>query len=267
MKEHLLQAFTHLLDSIVAATPKVVVGIILLIVGLAVAKLIEVVLRFFLVRVQFDGLMQKAGIDKALQRIGLRQQLNLFIPRVVYFLVLFMLAETAANALGLVAISNAIGAFFAYLPNIIAALLLLILGSTMGQFAGEMVAQSAESSGMDFAPSLGKLVSGLIFFVVAMMAIAQLKIDTAMVRIVISFILGGAAAAFAISFGFGTRDIVRNLAAGFYIRKFLEMGKKTEIAGQQGVLQAITATHTILDDQGREISIANSTFLDQVAKQ
>lgn len=267
MKEKLLESFGNLLNSIIAAAPKVVIGILLVVVGLAVAKLVEVVLRMILVRVRFDSLVEKAGVDKALQRIGLRQQLNLFIPRLVYFLVVFLLAKTATDALGLVAISNAIGAFFSYLPNIVAALLLLILGSTVGQFAGQMVTQSAESSGLDFAGSLGKLVSGLILFVVAMMAIAQLKIDTDMVRIVTSFILGGAAIAFGLSFGLGARDVIRSMVAGFYTRKFLEVGKNLEVAGQRGVLRAITATHTILESEGHDISVSNATFLDQVSKQ
>lgn len=110
-------------------------------------------------------------------------------------------------------------------------------------------------------------MSGLILFVVAMMALTQLKIDTDMVRIVTSFILGGAAIAFGISFGLGTRDVVRNMVAGFYARKVLEIGKRTEVAGERGVLKAITATHTILEDEGRDISVSNATFLDHVAKQ
>jgi len=100
-----------------------------------------------------------------------------------------------------------------------------------------------------------------------MMAIAQLKIDTDMGRIVTSFILGGAAVAFGLSFGMGTRDIIRNMVAGFYARKFLEVGKNLEIAGQRGVLRAITATHAILESEGQDISVSNSTFLDQVSKQ
>lgn len=267
MKEKLLESFGNLLNATISAAPKVLVGILLFIAGLAFAKLVEVVLRLILVRVRFDSLIERAGVDKALQRIGLRQQLNFFIPRLVYFLVIFLIAKTASDALGLVAISSAIGAFFEYLPNIIAALLLLILGSTVGQFAGQMVTQSAESSGLDFAGTLGKLVSGLIMFVVAMMAIGQLKIDTEMVRIVTSFILGGAAIAFGLSFGLGTRDIIRNIVAGFYVRKFLEVGKNLEVAGQRGVLQAITATHTIMTSEGQEISVSNSTFLEQASKQ
>jgi hypothetical protein len=85
-----------------------------------------------------------------------------------------------------------IGVFFSYLPNVIAALLLLILGTRVGQFTGQMVTQAAESSGLDSAPALAKLVSALIIFLVSMMGTGQLKIDTGMVRIVISFVLGDA---------------------------------------------------------------------------
>jgi small-conductance mechanosensitive channel len=267
MEKKLLEAFAGLGNSIATAMPKVAVGILLIVLGLVAAKLVEVVLRTMLVRIRFDRLMEKSGVDKALQRIGLRQQLNLFLPKLAYFLVIFLLAKTASDALGLIAISNAIGAFFSYLPNIIAALLLLILGTTVGQFAGQMVTQAAESSGIDSAAALGKLVSALIIFIVAMMAIGQLKIDTEMVRIVTSFFLGAGALAFGLAFGLGTRDIVRNIVTGFYARKFLAIGKGLEIAGQSGVLTAITATHAILNSEGQDIIVANSSFLDQTSKQ
>jgi small-conductance mechanosensitive channel len=170
--------------------------------------------------------------------------------------------------LGLTAISGAIGSFFAYLPNIIAALLLMIVGTAVSQFAAETVAEAGRSSGIDFAPTLGKLVSGLIMFVVGMMAIGQLQIDTNMVRIVTSFILGAGALAFGLAFGLGTRDVVRNITAGFYLRKHLLIGEQVEIIGQSGILRSITATHVLLESENAvEISIANSTFLDQVAKQ
>lgn len=267
MKDKLVQAFSSLVDSIIVAVPKVAMGIVLIAAALLLAKIIEKVLRYTLTKIRFDSLVGKAGIDRALQRLGIRQELTVQIPRLVYFLVLLLFAKTAVDALGLVAISGAIGAFFGYLPNIIAALVLLILGSTVGQFAGQTVAQSAASSGIEFAPALGKLISGLILFVCAMMAIAQLKIDTDIVRIVTSFLLGGAALAFGLSFGLGTRGIVRNLAAGFYARKLLVVGKQLDVAGQQGVLRAITATHVIIESEGRDTTISNETVMEQIARQ
>jgi len=267
MIQKLQQAFQGLLDSTISAAPKVAVGLMLIVFGLLFAKLIEVALRFVLTRIRFDTLMERAGIDKALQRIGVRQQLNSFIPRLVYFLVIFVLAKTASDALGLIAISDAIGAFFGYLPNIVAALLLLILGTSVAQFASETVTEAARNSGIDFAPALGRLVSGLIVFVVAIMAIGQLKVDIDIVRIVTSFILGAFALAFGIAFGFGTRDVVRQITAGFYLRKHLEIGKLVEIAGERGILKGITATHALLETETQEISIANATFLKQIARQ
>jgi len=267
MKDKLIQSFSNLAETIIAAVPKVAMGLLLVIGGLLAAKIIERAVRYALTKVRFDALVGKVGIDRALQRIGLRQELTVVIPRLTYFLVLLLLAKTGVDALGLVAISDAIGAFFAYLPNIIAALLLLILGSALGQFAGQTVSQSAADSGIEFAPALGKLVSGLVLFVCAMMAIAQLKIDTDIVRIVASFVLGGAALAFGLSFGLGTRDIVRNVAAGFYARKLLVVGQTLELAGQQGVLKAITATHIVIESEGRETTISNETILTAITRQ
>jgi small-conductance mechanosensitive channel len=130
-----------------------------------------------------------------------------------------------------------------------------------------MVTQAAQSAGIDSAPALGKLISALIIFVVAMMAIGQLKIDTEMIRIVTSFVLGAAALAFGLAFGLGTREIVRNIVTGFYIRKLLAVGERLEIAGESGILGAVTATHVVLSSEGRDITVANSTFLDQTSKQ
>jgi hypothetical protein len=145
MEKKFLEAFVGLANSIASAIPKVALGILLFILGLGIAKLVEVALRAALIRVRLDSLIEKARVTKALQRIGLRQQLSLFIPKLAYFLIIFLLAKTASDALGLVAISDAIGTLLSYLPNILAALLLLILDITVGQFAGQMATQAAES--------------------------------------------------------------------------------------------------------------------------
>ena len=267
MTEKVLESLQNLLDSIVTAAPKVITAIVLFAVAVVVAKIIEKILRAILVRVRFDGLVARVGIDKTLQRIGLRQELNYFVPRLVYFLILILLAKTAADALGLAAVSDAFTAFFNYLPNIVAALLLVVLGTAAAQFAGQAVAQGAESAGIDFAPSLGRLVSAMILFIVGIMAIGQLKIEFEIIRIVTSLLLAGLALAFGLSFGLGTRDLTRNILAGFYARKVLRVGEPLEIRGEHGILKAITPTHTLIDDGGKTVSIANGVFLDEIARQ
>jgi hypothetical protein len=267
METKLLEALAALGNLIASAIPKIAVGILLIIVGWVLAKGIEVALRTMLIRVRFDSLMQKAGVTKALRRTGLRQQLSLLLPKLAYFLLVILVAKIASDVIGLIAVSDALGAFFSYLPNVLAALVLLILGTTAGQFSGQMVTRAAESSGFDSAPALGKVVSALIIFLVAMMAVGQLKIDTEMVRIVTSFVLGAAALGFGLAFGLGTWEVIRNIVAGFYTRKLLAVGSNLTIAGQSGILTAITPTHTVLNSGVREILVANARFLEQTSTQ
>ena len=72
-------------------------------------------------------------------------------------------------------------------------LLILILGSAAAQFAGRAVAEAASRSGIEFASTLEGVVSGLLLFVLGIMAVSQLKIDTEIVRVVTTAILAGMA--------------------------------------------------------------------------
>jgi len=267
IRSQLVATYQGVVNSIIAWTPRVILAILLLISALLVAKLVERVLRVIMVRLRFDAMVEKVGIDQAIQRIGMRESLNLVVPRIVYYLLLFLFARTAADSMGLTAISDAIGAFMAYLPNIVAALLILILGSAAAQFAGRAVSEAASNSGIDFASSLGGVVSGLILFVLGIMAVSQLKIDTDIVRVVTTAILAGMALAFGLTFGLGSRDITRNILAGFYARKTFELGREIEIRGERGELISITPTQTLLQQGDRVIAITNSVFLEEVIKQ
>ena len=142
----------------------------------------------------------------------------------------------------------------------------LLVGTAVSQFVGRTVTQAAEESGIEFARQLGSLVAGLILFVVGIMAIAQLRFDTDMVRIVTICTLSGLALAFGLSVGLGTRDITRNVLAGFYARKIFRPGAPIEIRGHRGVLRAITATQTLIDQETGLVSVANSVFLDETIR-
>ena len=179
----------------------------------------------------------------------------------------FTLGLDSPDAMGLAAISSAIGSFMAYLPNIISALLILILGSAAAQFAGKAVAEAAGNSGIEFASSLGGVVSGLLLLVLGIMAVGQLQIDTEILRLVTTAVLVGMALAFGLSFGLGSRDVTRNILAGFYARKTFAIGQEMEIRGERGELKSITPTQTLLQQGDRVVAVANSVYLEEVVKQ
>jgi hypothetical protein len=262
--ELLTTMYQSMVESLVNSVPKILTGVVLVIVALCIAKSIEWVLRVVFSRVGLDALVERVGIDKTLERIGLSQPLSRLLPRLAFFLLLFLFAQTAAEAMKLEPVSSAIGGFLGYLPNLVSAFLLVVLGSVAGQFAGRAVSRSARESGIDYSSALGNAVSMLILFIAGIMAIGQLKTDDEIIRIVTFCVLAGVALAFGLSFGLGTRDITRNIVAGFYARKILEPGSEIEIRGTRGILRAITPVQTIVEVEDERITVANSAFLDEV---
>ncbi len=265
IKSQLVQTYHNLVGDLVGAAPKIVSGIILILIAWLVAKLVEKSVRMLMVRAKFDSVLGKVGVDTALQQLGLRQSLSAVVPRVVYFLLLFLFARSLADTLGLQAISDAIGAFLSYVPNIVAAVLILLVGTALGRFGGAAVARSAEASGLEFGPALGRMLSGGILFVAVIMAITQLRIDTDIVRLVTALSLAGAALAFGLSFGLGSRSMVSNILAGFYVKRLFAPGSEVEIDGRRGIVSAVSTTSTVLENDDGDIVLANQTLLAETA--
>jgi small-conductance mechanosensitive channel len=264
--EQLATIYHHAVTSALEALPRLLAGLATIAVMVIAAKLVERVLRTILTGIRFDALLQQAGVDKTLHRIGLRQSINVVLPRLVYFLLLCLIARIGADLLGLQAVSDAFTAFFAYLPNIVAAVLLLVAGSAASQFAGGIVTAAAREANIDFARPLGSLVGALIMFVVGIMALAQLKINTDIIHIVTICSLSALTLAFGLSFGLGTRALTRDVVAGFYARKLFQPGDALDVAGVRGTLRTIAATQTVLDADQQMITIANTTLLRSVVR-
>lgn len=248
--------------SVLAAIPGLVVAIVIGIVGLVVASVASRILRIVLVRLRFDQLVRRSGIDRWLERAGVQSPVEQVLPRILFYVLLFLFAREGAEALGLTALSEGIAAIIGYLPNLVSAFLIVLVGGAVAQVAGGSVAVAARGFGIDFGPALGRLVTGALVFLVAVTALAELQIDTILVRNVTQLILGGICLAAALSLGLGSRDITRNVLAGFYARRTLEVGQEVEVGGRVGVVEALTPTQVHLRSGGRTVILNNAIFLE-----
>lgn len=263
LTEHLRTAWQDLVATVTGVIPRLVMGVVIAIALLLAARAIRRLAAVACRRAQVDTLATSLGLTPLVARLGVRQPASEWIPGLVYAAVLLLFTQTGATVLGLTPIADSIRAFFSYLPNVIAAIGVLLAGSAAAEFAGTAVRRSAEDSGIDLAPTLGSMASGLILFVTGIMALAQLKIDTEMIRIVTICALGGIALAFGLSLGLGSRDVTRNMIAGFYARKVLRPGDQVTIGQRTGTLVMITPTQTVLQADGQqEIAVSNGVYLD-----
>lgn len=263
MGERLLNMGRNLLDQLVGGVPKVLFALVLLVAAIVVARVVRRIIAELLKRIKLDELIKRAGFDTALKRLGITS-LAVLIPKIIYVLLLLVFAGEAARALGMLAIGAAVATVFAYLPNVFAALLLLFAGSWAAQVIAGAVARVALESGLDFGPALGKFIAAAVMFVAALTAASQLGIETEMVRIVTICSLGGLALAFGLSMGLGTRDVTRNIMAGFYARKIFRAGDAVQVGDTRGILKGITALQTLVETDDGMTSLPNSVFIDDV---
>lgn len=266
IKKQLVEMGQGMLQTLIDGFPKVITIVITVIVALIVLKIIRAVVTKVLQKIKFDTLMQSMGVTDVLKSLGVSQPLSSFLPAVIYWLALLMFMQGLSESMNIEVISNAISSFLAFLPNLLSALIVVVVGLMFGQWAGATVTRAATENGIEFARPLGSLLTALIVFIVAMIAITQLKIDTAIVQLVATSVLIALALAFGLSFGLGTRGFTRDIIAGFYAKKLFAAGDKVEVRGSRGTIQAITAVQVVIDTEDQMLVVANGTFLEEASK-
>jgi hypothetical protein len=259
-----LNVLQDLLGTATDFAPRIITAIVVFLIGLLLAKIFEKLFHLALSRLRFDSLMERAGLIDSLRRLGIRAEPSRFLPRIIFWLAILVFLQSATREAGLASIADAISALFGFLPNLISAALIMILGTSLGQFLSRIVTNSARESGLSLARALGGAVSGLVLIVTVIIALAQLKVDTRILNILTIVIFSGFSLAFALTFGLGSREATKNMIAGFYARRLFRAGQEVELSGERGTLRSITTTQTIIESDGKTVAIPNSVFLDQV---
>jgi hypothetical protein len=107
----------------------------------------------------------------------------------------------------------------AYIPNLIVAVLIVILGMVIGEFVKDVIA--ASMGGVSGFSVLGKAAKGVIVALALFMALDQLRVAPDIVRTAFTLLLGAAALAAGLAFGLGCRDL-----AGEHMRRWIEQGQR-----------------------------------------
>ena len=227
MLEELGKNFLGVIDNLVGA-------LVLLIIGFIVARVVSKVI---------GKVLQKVGIDKLANRlneIDLFYQNNIkitpskLIPKIVYYLLLFVFIIAATDVLGMAVISNLMGELLNYIPNAIAAFIVLVIGLMVADLLKNIIKTTCESLGIPAAGVISAAVFYFVFINIVMMALKQGNIETDFIEQNISIILGGIIFAFAIGYGLASRSLVANFLSSFYNKDKVRIGSTITIDNVKG---------------------------------
>lgn len=212
---------------ITAFLPQLLGAIIIFAAGWIAARLIRLGVEKLLKLVRFDKGAEKSGIQQFLEKGGIYKTSSEILGMLCYWFVMIVVIIASLDALGLPIVSDLLNSIFLYIPNVIAAIIVLFLGVLLGNLLSSVVQTAASNAGIKNAQGLGKIaLVGIVFFS-GTIALNQLGIAKEVVASAFMIAFGATALALALAFGLGGRDI-----AADYLKKWLE-AKKTPASSKK----------------------------------
>ncbi len=198
--------------------PTLLSALVILIIGWIIAKMIKWALLKVLRAVKIDTVADNVGINGYLTKGGIKKNASGLIATLGYWTIMFTVLTMFFNTLGLDVVSNLLTEVISYIPNIIVACLLLIVGMYLAEFVSGLVVGALKGGDFENPDMVGRIAYGAVMFFTIAIVLDQLGIGQNIVNTVVTVIMSGAGLAFAIAFGLGGKD----WAAGImnkYLRK------------------------------------------------
>ncbi len=244
--------------------PKIIIAIVLLIIGGIIAKLVRSFLKVTFKKINLDGISEKAGISQVLGKAGLKTGISEMIPKLIYGVILLFVIKMAAETAQIKDIVDVITSIIAFLPKVITASLILLIGFMVADMVQNVVQNALENVGVDYAKSLAMILFGFIFVIVLTVALSQLGIETELLKDSVKIILGGIAVALALALGLGLKKLAGNVVSGVYARDLYQVGTEIELNGELHKVAGVGPVTTKLTRQdGGFVILPNSRLIGE----
>jgi len=186
--------------------PQIIGAIIILIIGWLIAKIIKSTSIKLLKVIRLNVVTEKAGIDKFLQDGGMKKSSIEIIGSLFYWLIMLIVLLAALNSLGLSVASELFNKIVLFIPNIIVAIIVLVLGLFFAKFVAEVLITYIKNVGIGHAETIGKITQYAIIIFVVSLALTQLSIGKEIILTAFQIFFGAVCLALALAFGLGGKE-------------------------------------------------------------
>ncbi|MDQ3912859.1 MAG: mechanosensitive ion channel [Actinomycetota bacterium] len=224
----MFQPLQDALSAFLSYVPVLIGAIIILIVGYLIAKALQAIVGRVLEGIGFDRWMERGGIKQFFDRADTQHTPHSILGRLVFWFVFIIAITMATDALGIPQVSAVLAQLIAYIPNIIAAILILILAALLANFLSSIV-RGATGSGL-----LADIARYAIIVYAVFAALTQLGVAVELTAPTFLIVLGAVALAAAIAFGIGGREVAREVIEKAYNRSQQEARSDSTSSSPEG---------------------------------
>jgi hypothetical protein len=220
------KAWGIMLEQSALIIPKVLVGMLILLVGVVVARIIRGLAARFFLAIRLDRLSNRLGITSFLARGDVRHTVAEILATILYWLVLIFSLEIMGLSLGLDEMASFFGQIIAYIPRALIALAIILAGIVIGSIIGGAVRVAGTNAGLRAADLVGSTMKYLISFFALVMALEQLHVATPLLVSTLQIAMAAVGLAFALAFGLGCRDLAAEAMRDWLGRKASGTGQR-----------------------------------------
>ena len=184
--------------------PKIIGAVIILLVGLFIAKLVKELLKPLLNKTKLNSWLEKIGLD--IKKISVSD----LLVNIIYAVIVVFFAVEALNTLQLEVLTNIGDSIIRYLPLAVSAVIIILLAYLLGLWAESALVRNFKTS------KATALIARIAIVIVGVfLTLYQLGVAPAMINAAFIIVLGSIGVAFAISFGWGGRDFAAHTMKKF----------------------------------------------------
>lgn len=199
-----------------AAIPRLIGFLLILLIGWFIAGLIARAVTALLRSLKFNDLAERSGFGAFVRNAGVNADPSTVIAEVAKWAVRLIVLVVAFDALGLPAVSEVLRQLLLWLPNLVVALVVLVIGGLAAGGLGRLVQAATTSAGFSNPRLLGSIASVAVWGFAIVVAVNQLGIATTLVNTLFMAVVGAIALAAGLAFGLGGRETAAQIVQGWY---------------------------------------------------
>lgn len=201
-------------DQLWAVLPALLVATIIFLVGYFVAKQVERWVDRGLKKLDFNKVAEAGGLREAMDRTGGGLDPIHAVGKLLFWLIMLIVILLAASALGLDSINRMFSIMLQFIPTLIAAIVIVILGIVVGEFVRGLILASAGT--VEGVPLLANVAKGSVVVIAMFMALQQLGVAEELITAAFTVVLGAVALAAGLAFGLGNTTLAGEMTRRWY---------------------------------------------------
>ena len=262
--------FHQVYQQMINFAPRVGAMLVVLIVGYLIAMWIGRIITLLAGKIGLQVAAERSGLAASMQHMGIKRNVPGILGMICFWLLMCMFLVAACDILDLKSLSEAMDKVVSYIPNLLIATVVVVVGLMIASFLRGVVATSADRVGLSYAEHLASGVYYVLALLTIYTALQQLGMQLDIFKDLCLIAFSGMAVALGLAFGLGGRDVVAGILAGYYVRQRLQAGDRVSIAGFEGTVRDVGPVATIIETEEHGLlnrhSIPNSKMLNEAVR-